>query len=125
MAERADLEIKLFALLVRAIDAASSMYAEGEYSVLKGDFDSNLGECLSALGYLKLMWPLPQMPFDAQILKYIEDVFTEFDAVCPFQTQPRFKGSHRSGRHDLSSERILRTMSCRVAFDAIVDVASV
>jgi hypothetical protein len=124
MAERAELETKLFALLVRAIDAASRMYAIEQYSVFDDDFDSELGECLSALGYLKLMWPLPQIPFDAQILKHIVDVFTEFDAVCPAPILPTFKASHSSGRHSLSARNIQLTMRCRLACDAIVDVAT-
>lgn len=120
--ERGDLEVDLFVRIVSVIDSTRLVYDRQSTSTsnVTGLVDeykskseqrvrSEFARCLSALGSIKLMWPLPQPPFDAKTLKHIKDVFRDFDRV-EWGSNPKDIG-------------VLRHY--RFAFDAIVDVAIV
>jgi hypothetical protein len=128
---RAELEGELFIRIMSAIDATRLAYEHERDSVPKRNgMKTEFAKCLSALSSLKLVWPLPRHPFDAQALRLIEDVFKDLDATRLAPTNsanrsfpPRAPGQIGTGQ-TLSSS-IECAQNFRSSFEAIGDVALV
>jgi hypothetical protein len=127
--ERAELEGELFIRIMSAIDATRPAYEDERASMHKrDDLKTEFAKCLSALSSLKLAWPLPRHPFDAEALRLIEDVFKDLDATrlalnnsANSLVTPRVPDQVVSGQILTSS--IECAQRCRLSFEAIVDMA--
>jgi hypothetical protein len=114
--ERSKLEANVFARILPAIDVTRGAYGrefERGSTPVDSDLRTDLAKCLSALSSIKLMWPLPQDTFDAEVMLLLEHVFEDLKAILESLSQ--------SANRNRISEWNLR--SVRLAFDAVVDVA--
>jgi hypothetical protein len=111
--ERSKLEADVFACIMPAIDATRRVYErEHDFTPEEHDLERELVKLLSGLGSMKLMWPLPQTAFDAEILLLMKHVFDNLENTL--------ESLDRSTKR--VSEWILRGV--HLAFDAVVDVAT-
>lgn len=108
-ADRADLEIELFARIVPVIDSTRLRY-EGQHDDTdeQREWKFEAAEILSALGSIKLMWPLPQEMIDGTTLEQVKVLFQDFSSFQWYQ-KPR---------------RIVSIQKYHRVFDAIFDIAN-
>jgi hypothetical protein len=112
--ERDVLETKVFACLMPAIDATRRVYERGRGFIPdEDDLKTDLAKLLSQLGSVKLMWPLPIDPFDAEVLLLMIHVLEDLNAILGTLLH--------SDKPNLTSEGSL--LSVQLAFDAVIDVA--